>query len=172
MTPCAAGIAHCVCPQRPALGQHHLRPEGARCGEPAAAHRRCTQAAVGTRITFVDFEYGAYNYRAFDFANHFCECCGFECDWDQFPQRASQEIFFRGYLAQELGVADADVSAGEVDRLFEEAGPWAVMPNLFWCLWACVQARHSPIEFDFLGYAKLRLGGFKRLEAQCKAFLR
>jgi hypothetical protein len=26
----------------------------------------------------------------FDIGNHFCECCGFECDWSQFPTRAQQ----------------------------------------------------------------------------------
>lgn len=49
-------------------------------------------------VDFIDFEYGSFNYRAFDLANHFCECCGFACDWDQFPNKESQFNFFRNYL--------------------------------------------------------------------------
>merc|ERR1712173_471832 len=38
-------------------------------------------------IKFIDFEYGMYNYRAFDFANNFCEYAGFDCDWNKhFPK--------------------------------------------------------------------------------------
>lgn len=28
------------------------------------------------RVLFIDYEYGEYNYRAFDIANHFCEYAG------------------------------------------------------------------------------------------------
>jgi len=49
-------------------------------------------------ITLIDFEYGSMNYRAFDIANHFCECCGFDCDWNQFPDERHQRNFIRAYL--------------------------------------------------------------------------
>jgi ethanolamine kinase len=42
------------------------------------------------RVRLIDFEYGAYNPRAFDIANHFCEMCGFESDWSKFPTRKQQ----------------------------------------------------------------------------------
>eukprot|EP01084_Bolivina_argentea_P098799 177585_1 len=50
-------------------------------------------------IKFVDFEYGAYNYRAFDFANHFCEYAGFDCDWKRhFPNRDHIKEFINNYI--------------------------------------------------------------------------
>lgn len=32
-------------------------------------------------LTVIDFEYGAYTPRGFDFGNHFNEYAGFECDY-------------------------------------------------------------------------------------------
>lgn len=49
-------------------------------------------------VTLIDFEYGAINFRAFDIANHFCECSGFDCDWRQFPDEDHQRNFIRTYL--------------------------------------------------------------------------
>jgi thiamine kinase-like enzyme len=31
---------------------------------------------ITERVHFIDFEYVAYNYQAFDIANHFCEYAG------------------------------------------------------------------------------------------------
>jgi ethanolamine kinase len=39
------------------------------------------------RVVFIDFEYGEYNYRAFDIANHFCEYAGFDCDYTRYPDK-------------------------------------------------------------------------------------
>ena len=30
----------------------------------------------------------------------------------------------------------------------------------FWGLWAIIQARHSPIDFDFMEYARMRFKGY------------
>lgn len=38
-------------------------------------------------VYFIDFEYGDYNYRGFDIANHFCEYAGFQCDYSRFPNK-------------------------------------------------------------------------------------
>lgn len=34
-------------------------------------------------LTVIDFEYGAYTHRGFDFGNHFNEYAGFECDYSR-----------------------------------------------------------------------------------------
>lgn len=41
-------------------------------------------AAVG-ELTFIDFEYGAYGDRGFDWGNHFNEWAGFDCDYTMYP---------------------------------------------------------------------------------------
>ena len=38
---------------------------------------------------------------------------------------------------------------------------FAVMAHAFWGTWALIQARHSPIDFDFLTYSKDRFGGYR-----------
>ena len=73
------------------------------------------------KVNFVDFEYGSYNYRAFDLANHFCECCGFECEWENLPTPEQQRNFIRAYLT-EAGIGE--VSESEVDELYTEIQPW------------------------------------------------
>lgn len=44
--------------------------------------------------------------------------------------------------------------ATQVDR-------WTLPSHLFWAAWAVVQARYSPIDFDFVDYARLRLSGYR-----------
>lgn len=116
--------------------------------------------SLNDTVTLIDYEYSAYNYRGFDIGNHFCECCGFDCDWSQFPSKEKQTLFLRGYLSRALNVAPDQVSADALDRLYYEVGPWVLAPHLFWGIWAVVQARYSPIDFDFLNYSKLRLNGY------------
>eukprot|EP00455_Lapot_gusevi_P014039 TRINITY_DN1694_c0_g2_i6.p1 TRINITY_DN1694_c0_g2~~TRINITY_DN1694_c0_g2_i6.p1 ORF type:complete len:345 (+),score=63.97 TRINITY_DN1694_c0_g2_i6:93-1127(+) len=112
-------------------------------------------------IDFIDFEYSFYNYREFDIANHFCECCGFNCDWSQFPDEPKQKTFLACYLAESLHLPSPDaVPAATTDSLYSNMQPWCLMPHLFWGIWAIVQSRYSPIDFDYLSYSKLRLDGY------------
>jgi len=124
------------------------------------------------KVTLIDYEYSAYNYRGFDIGNHFCECCGFDCDWSQFPDKQKQFTFLRGYLSHALKVPQDQVPESALNDLYYEVGPWALAPHLFWGIWAVVQARFSPIDFDFLNYAKLRLGGFFQMKADALKMVR
>jgi len=36
------------------------------------------------KIMIIDYEYANYNPRAFDLANHFCEYCGFDSNYEFF----------------------------------------------------------------------------------------
>ena len=52
-------------------------------------------------VHFIDFEYGGYNYRGYDIANHFCEFVGFTCDWNlRFPTKEKQLEWLSYYLRQ------------------------------------------------------------------------
>ncbi|KAF1789062.1 Protein kinase-like domain [Phytophthora cactorum] len=51
------------------------------------------------RVQIIDYEYGGYNYRGFDFANHFCENCGFELDLALYPSIEKQFAFFKAYMS-------------------------------------------------------------------------
>jgi ethanolamine kinase len=139
-------------------------------------------------VTLIDFEYGALNFRAFDLANHFVECCGFDCDWAMFPDEDHQRAFIRTYLravdafhagqhAGDAGAAPASFSpfspAGATDG--EEGSPaleaaveclrrrvlgFVLAAHLFWATWAVVMAISATIDFDYLGYAARRLRGY------------
>ena len=105
----------------------------------------------GQRVRFIDFEYGASAPAAFDVANHFCEYAGFDSDFERgFPSREVREDFARHYLGSSAGAADfTDV----VDA-------YVLADHLWWGSWAVLQANFSPIDFDFMEYARLRFAGF------------
>lgn len=135
------------------------------------------------RMQAIDFEYGGYNFAAFDIANHFCEYAGFDFDLDKwFPTDEGMVHFLRHYMqarvakaadpskvpfaalaAAEAGDAAGDAFYGELLRIVKQ---FTLASHLFWGLWAVIQARHSPIEFDFLDYARLRFGGYAKHKAQ------
>lgn len=56
------------------------------------------------------------------------------------------------------------MTSSEGDAFLEEfyvvVNRYACASHLFWGHWAIIQARYSPIDFDFLAYAKLRLDGY------------
>ena len=54
-------------------------------------------------VQFIDFEYGCFSYRGFDWGNHFNEYAGFECDYSRYPDTAGASLFLRHYLAESLG---------------------------------------------------------------------
>ena len=57
-------------------------------------------------LRFIDFEYGAYNFRGYDFGNHFCEYAGFDFDLEKsYPSRAQAKLFLKAYFED---IEDAD----------------------------------------------------------------
>jgi ethanolamine kinase len=110
-------------------------------------------------LILIDFEYGMYNYRGFDLGNHFNEYAGFDCDYSLYPDREAQFQFFRHYLRPE---DPASVSESELELLYVESECFSLASHLYWGVWALVQAKHSPIDFDYLDYNRLRLGEFHR----------
>ncbi|CAM9334996.1 unnamed protein product [Ectocarpus sp. 4 AP-2014] len=138
------------------------------------------------RVQVIDFEYSGYNPRAFDIANHFCEHAGFDSNFEKsYPTTDTQAAFLTAYVravatpesgTDMLGEADETAEEGSTDASTEsprsdedsfvealrtEVNRWALPSHLWWSLWAVVQARYSPIEFDFVDYARLRLAGYR-----------
>ena len=50
------------------------------------------------KVSFIDYEYGCYNYRGFDIGNHFNEFAGFECNYSLYPDKKFQMQWLRHYL--------------------------------------------------------------------------
>ena len=112
-------------------------------------------------LVFVDVEYSNYNYRGFDIGNHFCEYSGFDYDKfeEKWPSKDQQYIFLKAYLQKENQLIGEE-SQDSVDALYAEVNQYALGSHLFWGLWATIQARHSPIDFDYLNYAKGRFNAY------------
>ena len=110
-------------------------------------------------VKVVDYEYGGYNYRGFDWGNFFCEIAcdnfvehypGFCLNPDKYPSDEQQKVLLQAYLG---GRAAA---AGEVEAMMVEANSFAMASHLFWALWAVAQAADTTIKWGYLEYAQQR----------------
>ncbi|KAJ3295914.1 hypothetical protein HDU79_008039 [Rhizoclosmatium sp. JEL0117] len=112
------------------------------------------------RVDFIDYEYGSYNPRGFDIGNHFCEHAGFDCEWDLYPNQEFQRKWLREYLGS--AHPDQEVTEDEITKLYAEVNKYALAAHLYWGIWALVQAEISDLDFDYAGYAKLRIDEYFR----------
>ncbi|CAI9100171.1 OLC1v1037111C1 [Oldenlandia corymbosa var. corymbosa] len=111
------------------------------------------------KLYFIDFEYGSYSYRGFDIGNHFNEYAGYDCDYSLYPNKGEQYHFFRHYLDPER---PDEVSEQDMEALYVETNMYMLASHLYWALWALIQAKMSPIDFDYLGYFFLRYNEYKK----------
>ncbi|PRQ46433.1 putative ethanolamine kinase [Rosa chinensis] len=121
------------------------------------------------KLYFIDFEYGSYNYRGFDIGNHFNEYAGYECDYSLYPTKEEQYHFFRHYLGPDK---PQEVSDTDLEALYVEANTYMLASHLYWALWGIVQAKFSPIKFDYLGYFFLRYNEYKKQKEKCLSLAR
>ncbi|XP_016147914.1 choline/ethanolamine kinase-like [Sinocyclocheilus grahami] len=115
------------------------------------------------KLMLIDFEYSSYNYRGFDFGNHFCEWI-YDYTYDQwpfykakvenYPNRQQQLHFIRHYLSER--VAPADQARIEEDMI-TEANRFALASHFLWGLWSIIQANISKIEFGYMVNWKKKL---------------
>ncbi|KVI01299.1 probable ethanolamine kinase isoform X1 [Cynara cardunculus var. scolymus] len=119
---------------------------------------------VEEKLYFIDFEYGSYNYRGFDIGNHFNEYAGYNCDYTLYPNKNEQYHFFRHYLNPEK---PNEVSDNDLEALYIETNCYMLASHLYWALWALIQAKMSPIDFDYLGYFFLRYDEYKKQKNRC-----
>ena len=132
----------------------------------------------------MDYEYSGNNYAAFDLANHFCECAGFECDWSQLPTQQQRLTFIRAYLTrrQQLTSGSGSGSGGgsavvldveaEAVELECRVRAFFVLSHLWWGVWAIVQAKYSTIDFDYLRYSLLRKEGYLMMREESHQLLK
>ena len=121
-------------------------------------------------MTFIDYEYGAANYAAFDLGNHFTEFVGVDdhLDYDRlYPDEAFQKEWLGRYLREYN--RGREPSQEEVHKTYVDVNKFSLMANLQWGVWSLVQAKNSSLEFDFLYYAKQRLQEYKKRKPQFMA---
>jgi len=125
----------------------------------------------GRVMHIIDFEYGMFNFRGFDLGNHFNEYAGFEGDYSRYPSREAQMHFYRHYLAAGSGGKPEDVPGAELEALYVETNCFSLASHVFWALWCLLQAKHSPIDFDYIEYFGVRMGEYRRRKEDVLALL-
>lgn len=121
------------------------------------------------QLTIIDLEYCSYNYRGFDFGNHFCEWCYdyqnktempyYSYHEENYPTKQEQFRFFEAYLEAKNEICNEEV----LETLYKEANTCALASHMMWGLWSIVQKDKSDIEFGYLDYAICRFEAyFKR----------
>uniref|UniRef100_A0A3P8S2M5 Ethanolamine kinase n=1 Tax=Amphiprion percula TaxID=161767 RepID=A0A3P8S2M5_AMPPE len=118
------------------------------------------------RLMLIDFEYSSYNYRGFDFGNHFCEWIYdytynewpfYKATPENYPTRDQQLLFIRSYLAEKRRHLDSVIDQTQMeDDLIIEANRYALASHFLWGLWSIIQAKISKIEFGYMDYAQSR----------------
>ncbi|CAB4001462.1 ethanolamine kinase 1 [Paramuricea clavata] len=117
-------------------------------------------------VSFIDYEYGAYNYSAFDIGNHFNEFGGvvIDPDYSLYPNKDFQLKWLRIYLEEKAkvqGTGDV-ITEEQLEKLYVQVNQFALVSHLFWGVWALLQANFSSIDFDFLLYSRNRLYEYLR----------
>lgn len=123
-----------------------------------------------TTVSFIDYEYATACPPAFELANHFAEWGGLSCDVSVLPTRSVRRAFLREYLesytchssgSSSLSHWSENENGEELERrLFAEVDRFRGIPGLFWGIWALIQHTISQIDFDYAGYAEMRLGEY------------
>lgn len=125
------------------------------------------------KLMLIDFEYSSYNYRGFDFGNHFCEWM-YDYTYDQwpfykataerFPSRQQQLHFIQNYLQGSESLSQRGLTLAEDQQVLEdmllEANRYALASHFLWGLWSIIQARISKIEFGYMDYAQSRFDAY------------
>ncbi|XP_045892789.1 choline/ethanolamine kinase [Micropterus dolomieu] len=122
------------------------------------------------RLMLIDFEYSSYNYRGFDFGNHFCEWMYdytynqwpfFKATPENYPTREQQLHFIRGYLAEQRRYSNITIDQTQVEEdMIIEANRYALASHFLWGLWSIIQAKISKIEFGYMDYAQCRFEAY------------
>ncbi|XP_053621834.1 choline/ethanolamine kinase isoform X2 [Plodia interpunctella] len=127
------------------------------------------------RLVLIDFEYCAYNYRAFDIANHFQEWAYeytntefpfyFE-NQDNVPSLEQKEIFIKEYLKHSHANLDKEPpTIDDINQLFTEVEAFELASHLFWCLWT-TNSSTSQIPFGYWQYAMSRYDRYRQLKQE------
>ncbi|KAM6936919.1 choline/ethanolamine kinase [Xenentodon cancila] len=122
------------------------------------------------KLMLIDFEYSSYNYRGFDFGNHFCEWMYdytynewpfYKATPSNYPTREQQLIFIRSYLAEQRRHSESAVDQTQVEEnMMIEANRYALASHFLWGLWSIIQAKISKIEFGYMDYAQSRFDSY------------
>jgi thiamine kinase-like enzyme len=122
-------------------------------------------------IRLIDFEYAGHNARSTDIGNTFNECvdmnnlvANFE---KSYPSDEQQKFFLSKYLdthapaLKEALEKNTRRYEGFLNAWCKDIHYHALASHLLWAVWAIVQSKVSPIEYDYLAYGLVRKDGYE-----------
>lgn len=116
-------------------------------------------SAEKNSLAFIDFEYSALNYQAYDIGNHFAEFCGFDnVDYSNYPNKELQWDWLQVYLSALHNCND--ISDRDIHKLYVQVNKFTLVSHMFWGIWALLQAEYSTIDFDYMKYVAIRLNEY------------
>lgn len=118
------------------------------------------QKQLDEQMVLIDFEYCAYNYRAFDLANHFIEWTldystenfpFYEYRPNGYPDEQQRRIFISEYLKHYLREhpEERDLPQHTVQHMLKEVNYFTLATHLLWSIWSVKNAISSQIEFGY-----------------------
>uniref|UniRef100_A0AC35TLD5 Choline/ethanolamine kinase n=1 Tax=Rhabditophanes sp. KR3021 TaxID=114890 RepID=A0AC35TLD5_9BILA len=119
---------------------------------------------VDDAFTVIDYEYSNYNYRGFDFGNHFCEwgigyeetnAPGYTINYQDFPTTKQMKPLIQCYL-DELNNTSHDTT-DDVETIALEAERFMPVSHFFWACWAFKMELNKEIDFGYQEYGMDRL---------------
>jgi choline kinase len=134
------------------------------------------------KVIVVDFEYASPNPAAFDIANHFHEWTAnyhsstpHILDPSRYPTLQERRNFYLAYMGQSVvsssvspETLEEDILEGELEKMDRQVQAWSPASQAMWAVWGLVQAKEDmegkegAPEFDYMGYARCRMEGFRR----------
>ncbi|XP_051512792.1 choline kinase alpha-like [Myxocyprinus asiaticus] len=124
------------------------------------------------KLMLIDFEYSSYNYKGFDFGNHFCEWIYdytndqwpfYKAKVESYPNRQRQVShtlhFIMHYINTFKNILQrlkCEPRARIKEEMIIEANWFFLASHFLWGLWSIIQAKISKIEFGYMDYAQHR----------------
>lgn len=121
------------------------------------------------RLVLIDFEYASYNYRGFDFANHFVEySINYDVDQppyyemlpERFPTEKQMFEFMCNYERELRPDGPEEQLRKTAQNMVKETIPFVPVSHLLWGVWGLLQMEVSPVGFGFAEYGRDRLGNY------------
>uniref|UniRef100_A0A914GU16 Choline/ethanolamine kinase n=1 Tax=Globodera rostochiensis TaxID=31243 RepID=A0A914GU16_GLORO len=131
------------------------------------------------RLVLIDFEYASYNYRGFDFANHFVEYSinydkdeppFYEMLPEKFPSEKQMLEFMYNYEKELHPTAGEDHLREVAFAMVKETVPFVPISHLLWGVWGLLQMEVSPVDFGFAEYGRDRLSLYYKNKPILKMF--
>lgn len=117
------------------------------------------------KVSFIDYEYAAPNYQAFDIGNHFCEYAGLDTYVPElYPNYDFQFGWLKTYLdaKRKCEGRSSEVTEYDVQVLYVQVNKFTLASHMMWGIWAIIQSAHSALDFDFLNYAYGRISEYHK----------